>query len=492
MPIARLGARRRSVSSRTGRVLRTRALPAAAVLAVTLALPGQGLDATFAAVSTAAHQAGLAQGFPGLGDLAAGALRGLDKDLLKLAAGVDLASGDGSGDTTLAADPGRRLLTAGALDAGDIPEVAMRAYGRAERVIAMSDPQCGLTWSLLAAIGRVESNHGRYQGVTLRADGFGSRPIRGVPLDGRGGVARVADTDRGALDGDVVVDRAVGPMQFIPATWKSVGVDADGDGTRNPDNIFDAALATGVYLCAGDTDLTDPAQLRDALHRYNPSEDYVDLVIRLARAYAGDGGPTGPGYRIPGGYRPGRGGAPDRGGVTFDREFELPPLARPLRQPANPAPPPAMPPVPPPTTTPTWPAPPTTSPTTSPPTTAPTSPTWPTVPSGPTSPTATTVPPRDPTDPTTPPECPDAEPEPTTTTGSTTPSTTSTTGSTTTSSTTSTTGSTTTSTTSTTTTTTAPTTTTSTTTTTTAPTTTTSSTTTTTAPPEPGTCPTGG
>ena len=64
------------------------------------------------------------------------------------------------------------------------------------------------------------------------------------------------DTDAGQYDNDTRFDRAVGPMQFIPSTWSVVGVDGDSDGTRNPQDIDDAALATAVYLCSGDDDLS--------------------------------------------------------------------------------------------------------------------------------------------------------------------------------------------------------------------------------------------
>ena len=84
------------------------------------------------------------------------------------------------------------------------------------------------------------------------------------------------------LDGDTSFDRAVGPMQFIPSTWASVGVDANGDGKRDPDNIFDAALGAAVYLCAAGGDLTDPDQAAAAVRRYNNADEYVRVVLALA------------------------------------------------------------------------------------------------------------------------------------------------------------------------------------------------------------------
>ena len=78
-------------------------------------------------------------------------------------------------------------------------------------------------------------------------------------------------------------------MQFIPSTWSVVGVDADSDGTRNPQDIDDAALATAVYLCSGDDDLSQEAGQRSAVYRYNHSAEYVDLVLAIMNAYlAGD------------------------------------------------------------------------------------------------------------------------------------------------------------------------------------------------------------
>jgi hypothetical protein len=163
--------------------------------------------------------------------------------------------------------------------------VAVRAYMRAANRLAIDDPSCGIRWTLLAAIGRVESNHGRFGGAQLRDDGYSTRPIRGIPLDGRANAARILDTDDGALDGDTTFDRAVGPMQFIPSTWREVGQEANGDGRRDPDNLFDAALGAAVYLCAGDADLRLPEQQAQAVRRYNNADEYVRVVLNLAAMY---------------------------------------------------------------------------------------------------------------------------------------------------------------------------------------------------------------
>jgi membrane-bound lytic murein transglycosylase B len=170
-----------------------------------------------------------------------------------------------------------------------IPDAALTAYRRTEDVMAGADASCRLGWQLVAAIGRVESDHGRYGGSVLGDDGVSRPGIYGIPLDGSNGTARITDTDAGRYDDDKVLDRAVGPMQFIPATWSVVGVDADGDDQRNPQDIDDAALATGVYLCAGDENLATDGGRRSAVYRYNHSQEYVDLVLSVMESYrAGD------------------------------------------------------------------------------------------------------------------------------------------------------------------------------------------------------------
>jgi membrane-bound lytic murein transglycosylase B len=172
------------------------------------------------------------------------------------------------------------------LSRNGIPEAALKAYSRAQQVMSQADPGCQLPWTLVAAIGRVESNHGRHGGNTLNNDGVATPGVRGPRLDGVR-TARINDTDAGRYDGDTAFDRAVGPMQFIPGTWRAMGVDGDGDGIRNPQDIDDAAMSAAVYLCSGDTNLSRAGELNRALLRYNHSQPYVDLVVSIAKAYEG-------------------------------------------------------------------------------------------------------------------------------------------------------------------------------------------------------------
>ncbi len=170
--------------------------------------------------------------------------------------------------------------------ANGIPSAALAAYQRAAQVIDSADPTCKIEWPLVAAIGRVESNHGRFGGNTLNAEGVSTPGIYGIALDGSNGTASIKDTDAGQYDRDTRFDRAVGPMQFIPSTWSVVGVDGDGDGKRNPQDIDDAALATAVYLCSGDENLSTRGGQESAVYRYNHSQDYVNLVLSIMDAYA--------------------------------------------------------------------------------------------------------------------------------------------------------------------------------------------------------------
>ncbi|HEU4811299.1 MAG TPA: lytic transglycosylase domain-containing protein [Nocardioides sp.] len=199
-------------------------------------------------------------------------------EAIKAPASVSVAGDVAPGIT----DPGNAVATA---STSGIPSAALAAYQRAETVINAADKSCQLPWQLVAAIGRVESDHGRTNGNTLDSEGVARPGIYGIALDGTHKTSLIRDTDAGSYDSDAKFDRAVGPMQFIPSTWSVVGVDADGDAQRNPQDIDDAALASAVYLCAGDDDLSTTPGQRASVYRYNHSQSYVDLVLSIMNAY---------------------------------------------------------------------------------------------------------------------------------------------------------------------------------------------------------------
>ena len=201
-----------------------------------------------------------------------------------------LVPAEGSDPTAAAPTTGGTGYTS-ALTSSGIPVRVLRAYLAAAGIMATHAPRCHLPWSLLAGIGRVETDHGRYGGAKVRLDGRVVPAILGPPLDGSGGVGVIHDTDRGSLDGDARFDRAVGPMQFLPGTWQIYSADGNGDGSMDPQNIDDAALAAARYLCAGGTDLSTTRGRWNAVFRYNHSARYVSLVIALADSYA-SGAPT--------------------------------------------------------------------------------------------------------------------------------------------------------------------------------------------------------
>ena len=156
-----------------------------------------------------------------------------------------------------------------------LPTTVLAAYQRAQAALALSQPGCHLPWQLLAAIGQVES--GQARGGAVDANGTTLSPILGPVLNGNG-FANIPDTDGGRWDGDPVHDRAVGPMQFIPSTWATWGADGNGDGVKDPNNVFDAALAAGDYLCANGRDLAVSSDMDRAILGYNHSQAYLNLV----------------------------------------------------------------------------------------------------------------------------------------------------------------------------------------------------------------------
>lgn len=170
-----------------------------------------------------------------------------------------------------------------------IPGVVLLAYRQAQQIMATQRPGCHLPWWLLAGIGQVES--GQADGGLVDAQGNTLTPILGPALDGANGTAVLRASGGGW-------ERAVGPMQFLPSTWSIWG---DGG---NPNNVYDAALAAGRYLCAGGWNLSDPAQQAMAVFSYNHSDSYVQEVLTWAYAYAGGVNPLPIGMLPPGGQNP--------------------------------------------------------------------------------------------------------------------------------------------------------------------------------------------
>ncbi|CAM5590811.1 lytic transglycosylase domain-containing protein [Streptomyces atroolivaceus] len=258
------------------------------------------------------------------------------------------------------------LPVTGSAEAG-IPASVLAAYKKAEQAVAGTDAACRLPWQLLAAIGKVES--GQARGGKVDANGTTFSPILGPALNGQG-FALIRDTDGGAYDGDSTHDRAVGPMQFIPSTWATWGQDGNGDGRKDPNNIYDAALAAGRYLCAGSRDLSLATDLDRAVLSYNHSTEYLRTVRSWFDYYnrgthevpdgtgvlpadtgtgtgAGAGTGTGTGTSSPSPTPPSTGTTPPAASPPATPPATSPPATTP--PPAKPTPPPTTPP---PTTTP--------------------------------------------------------------------------------------------------------------------------------------------
>jgi hypothetical protein len=165
-----------------------------------------------------------------------------------------------------------------------IPELAVLAYAGAVVRSREVTPDCGLGWNTLAAIGLVESDHGRHGGSAIEATFEVSPPIYGVILDG-GDTANIPDSDGGAIDGDARYDRAVGPMQIIPQTWESWPSDGNGDGVGDPQNIADAAVAAANYLCHASGGMAKGNGWRAGIAAYNAGASYLDAISEAAQKY---------------------------------------------------------------------------------------------------------------------------------------------------------------------------------------------------------------
>ena len=143
-----------------------------------------------------------------------------------------------------------------------VPGVMLDAYERAARTLAATQPGCNLSWSILAGIGRIESGHASDGRVNAAGNTLG--PILGPRLDGSPGIAAIPDTDHGVLDGDTVWDRAVGPMQFIPSSWRRWGV---------------GSPTTSTTPASPQVDTCAPGELT-SLNRPNCTQPSIDTTTR--------------------------------------------------------------------------------------------------------------------------------------------------------------------------------------------------------------------
>ncbi|HVF74824.1 MAG TPA: bifunctional lytic transglycosylase/C40 family peptidase [Acidimicrobiales bacterium] len=184
----------------------------------------------------------------------------------------------GSGAGAAPASPASAMADA------EIPPVLVPHYQAA--------PACtGLAWQVVAAVGWVESRHGRarrdpatgeWTGIDADTGATASR-IVGPALDGSAGTRAIPATPEStAQTGDARWDHAVGPMQFLTSTFAAWATDANGDGKADPHNAYDAIATAGRYLCGGRAEL---GPLDRALRRYNNSAAYVAEVETKAIAY---------------------------------------------------------------------------------------------------------------------------------------------------------------------------------------------------------------
>jgi peptidoglycan LD-endopeptidase LytH len=163
----------------------------------------------------------------------------------------------------------------------EIPAPILDAYQEAARNCA------GLPWQIVAGIGYIETRHGTYGGsIVDYITGKVSPPIIGIPLNGSNGTKAIRDTDDGYYDQDSVWDRAVGPMQFIPSSWRAFAV--HGPTTRidtppDPHNIYDAIFSAVVHLCDHNDHLE--RDVDNAIRIYNNSDAYVRAVKAKALEY---------------------------------------------------------------------------------------------------------------------------------------------------------------------------------------------------------------
>lgn len=127
----------------------------------------------------------------------------------------------------------------------DIPSELLPVYRDA------AEATCAMRWAVLAAVGKVETDHGR---------------------------SSLPGVHSGANDAG-----AMGPMQFLAGTWAAYGVDGNNDGTADVYDVVDAIWGAANYLCASGAGESE--RLRGAIWAYNHAEWYVEKLLAQAAAY---------------------------------------------------------------------------------------------------------------------------------------------------------------------------------------------------------------
>lgn len=126
-----------------------------------------------------------------------------------------------------------------------VPET--RTYAQLLDLWQQAGAAYGVSWEVLAAINKIESNFGRNMGPSSAG--------------------------------------ALGWMQFMPSTWERWGLDGDGDGIANPWSPEDAIPAAARYLAASG----GQADISQAIFSYNHAQWYVDEVQQLAQLFVAGG-----------------------------------------------------------------------------------------------------------------------------------------------------------------------------------------------------------
>ena len=157
------------------------------------------------------------------------------------------ADGGAGGDGPAVNDPTTSIAIPGAAPIG-VPNFFIDKFRIPPFLLSIYQAagiEYGVRWEVLAAINEIETDYGRNLNVSSAG--------------------------------------ALGWMQFMPATWRQYGVDANGDGRKDPYNPVDAIFAAARYLRAAGAD----KDLARAVFAYNHADWYVDSVLMRARLIGG-------------------------------------------------------------------------------------------------------------------------------------------------------------------------------------------------------------